>query len=140
MKIVLKSGQDEYVLVHGPDRTVGNHVGPSGLSHDSDVLAQVDMLLRGNYVKPVLRNNAQINMSFSAHVECADETAAADYAFLYPMSIPRSGELRVQVTTNDVTRTYKISDIVVTRVKPVQHGVSVEVLYQIIGGQVSWLN
>ena len=142
MKILLNTGtgNPEYILANGPERGVGNHIGPAGINHDSDIMSQVAAFLGASYKKAFSRGNLETRIQFSISVELADLNAAVDYAFLYPVSLPRSGDLRVIITQDSVTRVYNVPSAVITSVRIVPIWVSLNISYSIVGGLVCRLS
>ena len=134
MKIILKVGTAEYVLANGPERGLGNHVGPGDdFGHNSAVASQQGSLLRGAAMTPYLRHNASTALAFTVNVGFADLVTAQNYALNYPGSVPRNGKLRI---VNDVSNVREIAAAVITAIDCRQLGVNVQISYQIIGGAV----
>ena len=136
MKIILRVGAAEYILANGPERGAGLHAGPSGLSHNSDVIAQVTPRLNASFAKPRLKSNLQTRMAFTVCAVLSDEQDAVNYAAFYPASIPRAGELRLLSRREEVETVMRVKDCVITSISPQQNGVSVTINYSITGGEV----
>jgi hypothetical protein len=137
MKIILYiSSTQQYTLANGPERGVGLHVGPSHMSHNSDLLAQVTPRLNATYAKPKPKGNLTTRMSFQVSVELADEQAAVIYAARYPIVTPRAGEIRLLSWRENVVSVQRILNCVITSINPQQDGVSVDISYSMIGGEV----
>ena len=141
MKILLKeSDMTEHILANGPERGIGLHSGPSNMSHNSRVLAQINQRLRANFVEAKNRGNLSTRLSFQISVEFSTLQDAGSYAFIYPIELPREGNLRIILPLGTTNKVYQMANCVIEEIDPRQMGVTLFINYTIIGGEITWLS
>lgn len=138
MKIVLRIGQDEYVLCHGHERAVGNHMGPVFRQHANPTVADLQQRLRGTAITAVDRGNKTTRISWTIEVELASVTEAEIYALNYPQALPRAGKLRfVMRDENDVETVRELTNAVIEDAAIIAHeGVALTIQYTAVGGEI----
>ncbi|MFH0878552.1 MAG: hypothetical protein V2A34_02455 [Lentisphaerota bacterium] len=141
MKIILKEpDMTEHILANGPERGIGLHIGPSNTSHNSRVLAQINQRLRAGFVDVKNRGNLSTRLSFKIAVEFSNLQDAGTYAIMYPIELPREGNLRLILPLGTTNKVYQMANCVVEEVDPQQMGVTIFINYTIIGGSITWLS
>ena len=134
MKIILLNGSTEYVLAHGPARTLGQHRGPADISHDNSISTQVQPGLRAAAVSVRNRYNMTTVYGFTVVVELADLQLAQTLCATYAATLPRSGDLKVVQTVGGVDQVKTLAGAVLQRLGLRQSGVSVNIRYEFTGG------
>lgn len=131
MQVVLRANSTDYVLAHGAARGLGLHVGPdASCSHDSSVLAQIDPIVGASNRFVAERGNRISNIPFGVQVQFATIDEATRYAFVYPITLPRSGTLYIKP---DVGNWVKFEPCVIERVNLTQFGCTVQIRYTVVG-------
>lgn len=137
MRILLKVGQTDYVLANGPELGPRKHMGPQGLGHRRTVAAQIDELLRKDFVQPKSRGNKRRTFRFTISVYFDTMDEANTYSLIYPDSVPEQGELRMIITKPDNSEVVKkILQVVIPDIDIQPRGVTLDITYTIIGGQI----
>jgi hypothetical protein len=137
MRILMKSGTTESLLVDGPHRGVNKQVGPSALRIVAETQVDPKMRLRASYQVPVDRGNIGISVSFGMRRECSSHSAAAAWLLRHISTVLRSGTLYLIQTGPSNERIYlQVSNAVLRLADHAMDGVSVRVEYQIVGGEL----
>ncbi len=129
MQIVLIVDSTEYVLAHGADRAVDQHVGPDDtFSHDCGGLVQIDSIIGAAYRKIHDRQNLLSSINFGVQVQKASPEEALRYKTMYPVTLPRHGVLEIRPDTGDLVR-FATAQIERVSCQPI--GTMVSIRYQI---------
>lgn len=135
MKILLKIATGtEYVLAHGPERVLGQHVGPGNVEHVNSVLVDPRQRIRATAKKFRSMGNMSSDFAIPVEVEFADLHSAHDYMVMYPIELPREGSLIFISRVDDVERKYRMNDAVINSLSVRQNGVSLAITYNVSGG------
>ncbi len=134
MQILLISGETEYTLADGPDRSVGKHCGPVFESGVSSILVDKQPAVRGTAQKSVSRGNLLESLAFSVNVLFETIAAADEYFVSYAAALPRSGTLKIVL---DELNYYTISNATIDQIARGIRGVSVSLRYTISGGAIT---
>lgn len=137
MKVIFTASGLDYILAHGPERGVDNHVGPAGFDHASSVTVELQQFLRKSTQVPVPRQNMLTTVTFSVECERADLASALAYSLDYPKAIPRNvaGTLKCQEIVGGAPTVRQLTNAVCRQVRCRTSGVRVFINYDFVGSE-----